>query len=916
MLITDDIFQAFLQCETKGHLKLAGAVGDQREFPDWERTLVEDYKQQCYRPWRADCGEAACLAGVVLPHDLDNSRCRLVMDCTVRTQEMQAHLHAVERVAAPGKMNDSPYMPIRCVPREKITTQDKLLLAFDALVIWTVTGQAPRFGKIIHGREQATAKVDVAGLMDMAKTVVGKIAAQHARHTPPPLMLNQHCAACEFKARCRQVAVEKDDLSLLSGMTAKEMQKQHSKGIFSVTQLSYTFRARRKPKRFAAKPDKYSHALRALALRERKIYVAGKPALKLQGNPVYLDVEGVPDRDFYYLIGLRVKSGEAYVQHAFWANALSEEHEMWAAFLQTLAQIDHPQLIHYGSYETTFLKRMQARYRVTVEPPAFLDQLIAASVNVLSVIYAQIYFPTYSNGLKEIAHYLGFQWSESDASGLHTLLWRAQWECSKDAGLKQKLLTYNAEDCEALERVTRAIAHLCQTPTDAAHAEDNTTVYTDLMKRQSLYRFGKNEFAIPELAYINRAAYWDYQRNKIYVRSSPRLKRVSQQRVTGRAKTLPINTVLECPPPERCPTCQTTKILKRTTLSKVVYDLKFGRTSMKRWIVKYVFHRYSCEQCGAIFYSPQRPWPGEKYGPNMLSYIIHQLIDSHVSQGIVTKNLNLFFNFRLERNTVKREKARGAEIYKGTYEGILQKIVHGSLIHADETKVSIEGEDAFVWVFTNMEEVAYLYTETREGDFLQELLLDFKGVLVSDFYAAYDAINCAQQKCLIHLMRDLNNDLLKYPFNEELKELGQHFAMLLKPIIETIDKFGLKCHFLRKHKIFVECFYKELSSGNYESEIVVKYKKRFEKYHDKLFTFLDYDGIPWNNNNAENAIKAFAALRNVIGGSSTEKGIRDYLTLLSLGETCKYKGVSFLDFLRSGEKDIDVFMKKSARVSK
>jgi len=70
------------------------------------------------------------------------------------------------------------------------------------------------------------------------------------------------------------------------------------KGIFSVTQLSYTFRARRKPKRFASKPDKYSHALRALALRERKIHIAGKPELKLKGNPVYMDVEGVPDRDF------------------------------------------------------------------------------------------------------------------------------------------------------------------------------------------------------------------------------------------------------------------------------------------------------------------------------------------------------------------------------------------------------------------------------------------------------------------------------------------------------------------------------------------------------------------------------------------------------------------------------------------
>jgi Transposase IS66 family len=195
-------------------------------------------------------------------------------------------------------------------------------------------------------------------------------------------------------------------------------------------------------------------------------------------------------------------------------------------------------------------------------------------------------------------------------------------------------------------------------------------------------------------------------------------------------------------------------------------------------------------------------------------------------------------------------------------------------------------------------------------------LQDFKGVLVSDFYAAYDTINCAQQKCLIHLMRDLNNDLLKYPFNEEMQGLVQFFAILLKPMIETIDKFGLKSHFLRKHKIAVERFYKSLSSGNYESEIAVKYKKRFEKYHNKLFTFLDHDGIPWNNNHAENAIKAFAALRNVLGGSSTEKGIRDYLTLLSLGAPCKYKGVSFLDFLRSGEKDIDVFVNKSARVSK
>ena len=108
----------------------------------------------------------------------------------------------------------------------------------------------------------------------------------------------------------------------------------------------------------------------------------------------------------------------------------------------------------------------------------------------------------------------------------------------------------------------------------------------------------------------------------------------------------------------------------------------------------------------------------------------------------------------------------------------------------------------------------------------------------------------------------------------------------------------------------------DLSKSAYQSDIADSYKKRFEKNKNKLFTFLNYDGIPWNNNNAEHAIKAFASLRQVIGGVSTEKGIREYLTLLSVCETCKYKGVSFLAFLRSGESDIDVFIQKGARVSK
>ena len=210
-------------------------------------------------------------------------------------------------------------------------------------------------------------------------------------------------------------------------------------------------------------------------------------------------------------------------------------------------------------------------------------------------------------------------------------------------------------------------------------------------------------------------------------------------------------------------------------------------------------------------------------------------------------------------------------------------------------------------------EVVYIYADTREGEIIQEHLANLKGVLVSDFYAAYDSIECPQQKCLIHLMRDLNEEILINPFDEELKQIVAAFAGLLKPMVETVDRYGLKKHFLNKHHARVERFYRELARTDCQSEAAGKCKQRFEKNRDNLFTFLSYDGVPWNNNNAEHAIKAFARLRDVIAGTSTAKGVDEYLTLLSICQTCEYQGLDFLAFLRSGERNIDAFAHSGRR---
>jgi hypothetical protein len=252
-------------------------------------------------------------------------------------------------------------------------------------------------------------------------------------------------------------------------------------------------------------------------------------------------------------------------------------------------------------------------------------------------------------------------------------------------------------------------------------------------------------------------------------------------------------------------------------------------------------------------------------------------------------------------------KIKAAQYYDVTRNQILEHLIRGDLIHADETRANIKGKSAFVWVLASFREVVYIYSASREGEIVQKLLANFKGVLVTDFYTAYDSIHCPQQKCLIHLMRDLNDQVLNHPFDEQLKKLVSAFGNVLKSVVETVDRYGLKKRFLQKYLRNVERFYRDIDQTDWQSEAALKCKERFERNRDTLFTFLNYNGVPWNNNNAEHAVKAFARLRDVIAGSSTETGVDEYLTLLSICQTCKYMGVDFLDFLRSGEKDAHAF---------
>jgi transposase IS66 family protein len=212
-----------------------------------------------------------------------------------------------------------------------------------------------------------------------------------------------------------------------------------------------------------------------------------------------------------------------------------------------------------------------------------------------------------------------------------------------------------------------------------------------------------------------------------------------------------------------------------------------------------------------------------------------------------------------------------------------------------------------------MDKVVYLYKPSRETSFLAELLAPFNGVLISDFYTGYDSLNCAQQKCLVHLVRDIDDDLLRNPLDKELKTIASNVGTLLRDIIQSVDRYGLRKRHLGKHKRSVSRFLQSMISKTFVSDLASKYQKRFQKVGAKMFTFLDHDGVPWNNNNAEHAIKRFAKHRREGDGRFTERTLKEYLVLATIFETCEFNNVNVLKFLLSKETSLAGLFKMAKR---
>jgi hypothetical protein len=195
-------------------------------------------------------------------------------------------------------------------------------------------------------------------------------------------------------------------------------------------------------------------------------------------------------------------------------------------------------------------------------------------------------------------------------------------------------------------------------------------------------------------------------------------------------------------------------------VSYLLQELVFGKSSVKRRNVRHDFQEFWCHSCKRSFGLDGRFHANTRFGWNLTALYFYLAVELGIQQRTVARMFEKLFDLSISTGGGAHLKKRIAAYYAQTVQKIMDKITAGHLIQADETKARKKGAAGYVWVFTNSHEVVYLYSESREADILRKIMDRFRGVLVSDFYAAYDSIECQQQRCLIHLLRDLNNEVL------------------------------------------------------------------------------------------------------------------------------------------------------------
>ena len=221
MKTSSQLFEAYLKCPTKSWLRSRGDTGGVNAYAELVKAHEVAYRIEGVRRLRESVPEGEWVVAPPPGENLKAARWLLAVDFSVsarassdgdsgpqrsldatpgqtaegmsevQTQPgpllLESRLQAIERVVSEGRGRPAKFVPIRFNFRNKLTRDDRLLLAFDSLGLSELLGREVNLGKIIHGDEHTTLKVKTEGLLGEVRKLAPKMAEVATSASPPDL---------------------------------------------------------------------------------------------------------------------------------------------------------------------------------------------------------------------------------------------------------------------------------------------------------------------------------------------------------------------------------------------------------------------------------------------------------------------------------------------------------------------------------------------------------------------------------------------------------------------------------------------------------------------------------------------------------------------------------------------------------
>ena len=356
------------------------------------------------------------------------------------------------------------------------------------------------------------------------------------------------------------------------------------------------------------------------------------------------------------------------------------------------------------------------------------------------------------------------------------------------------------------------------------------------------------------------------------------------------------------PPPEKithhvthvatcCPDCGGKLNRRRgTTRKRYIEDIP---NEIKPEVTEHTIQKDYCPKCRKVV-EPVVPdaMPSAVIGHRavVLSAFLHYFVGATISQIITIFNTQ--FYFKLTEGGLVNLWRRLALVLKNWYDEIGETVKSSGVLHGDETGWRINGKTHWLWCFTTQHATYYVINKSRASPVVLRFFKKaFAGILVTDFWGAYNAIVCAgKQKCLVHLLGDMKK-VAKY---KDKSKDWPVFAKRLKRILRDAMRLRGKRQTLEKAKYdrlcaCIERRMTQLIESTWKNSQAKRLVKRLRRHRAELFVFLYHADVPFDNNHAERTIRNAVVMRKNSYCNRSQDGAETQAILMSVFQTLKQR---------------------------